>query len=388
MEDQDAKRNAVSRRQFLKAAGAFVVLGAAGTARLDALASLLRSGVPGGKQPDLTGSVPSGKDECSFTVFWITDTQYLSESNPTLYSEATAWIVKNWGLFNGKLVIHTGDLVETGSELQQWVNAATSMTVLTNNNIPYLWCAGNHDDLVINDATSGWAGSQFDAFNPGVMSQKINSTGYTQWAGDFHDGMNTAVTFSAGGLNFLVVNLEWNAQADALDWLEGLLSNELYQDHYVIIAPHAYEDAYGSTDDARWGPTLADFRKRLAEIMDEHRYNVFLTLNGHFATDSGYHTPAPVNERNQLMFDRQESTDDPKDPIDSSVDDVLKVGGATITLLTFDVKLNTVTVRTFDPYNSQYRTGSMDQYSFAMYPERGISGLSPNNPLITQRVPA
>ena len=348
----------------------------------------MRAGTASGKQPGLSGSVPKGTDECAFTVFWITDTQYLSESNPSLFSQMTEWIANNWGLYNGKLVIHTGDLVQTGSHLQEWKNADAAMSVLTSSNIPYLWCAGNHDDLVQDDPASGWAGSQFTAFNPSVMSGRINSLGYTQWAGDYHDGMNTAVTFSANGLNFLVVNLEWNAQPDVLAWFEALLGDQRYENHYVIVAPHAYEDAYGSTNDQRWGPTLADFREHLAKIMDAHRYNVFLTLNGHFATDSGYHTPSPVNERNQLMFDRQESTDDPKDPVDSSVDNALKVGGATVTLLTFNTKLNSISVKTFDPYGGQYRTGPMDQYILTMYPERGLSGLSPNSPLILPQLPA
>ena len=33
-------------------------------------------------------------------------------------------------------------------------------------------------------------------------------------------------------------------------------------------------------------------------MMDAHSSNVFLTLNGHFATETGYNTPQPVNGRN------------------------------------------------------------------------------------------
>lgn len=363
----------LSRREFLEGAGAFVLLGASGASSRNLLASLSKLTATSGGESSLPATFPRAGDESSFTIFWITDTQYLSEKNPLLFSQMTGWIAKNWSLFNGKMVIHTGDIVETGSELREWVNADAAMSVLTRNRIPYVWCAGNHDDMVEGDPASGWAGSQFDSFNPEVVSGQLDALGYTSWAGDYHDGMNAAVTFNANGLDFLVVNLEWNAQADAISWMEGLLDSGRYKGYNVIVAPHAYEDATGSTNDTRWGPTLADFRKRLAEIMDAHGDSVFLTLNGHFATDSGYHTRKPIDGRNQLMFDRQESTDNPDDPVDSSVDDVLKVGGATVTLLTLDARLNKAAVRTFDHFSGEYRTGAEDQYGFAPFPEQATA---------------
>jgi len=362
----------ITRRGFLLGASALLLLGAAGAGKWSSAESpLLKTRSPARRDPS-QARPPYDDGVHPFSIFWITDTQYLSESDPVLFSRTTNWIARNWTTFNGKLVIHTGDLVQTGDILQEWVNADAAMKVLRDNNIPYLWCAGNHDDIVQDDPTYGWAGEQFDSFNPAIVGPKVNGLGYVQWVGDYRNAMNTAVSFAANGYNFLVVNLEWDAPPDATDWLEGLLDDENYKDYYVILGPHAYMDATGSTDDARWGPILADFRRRLRDIMDEHSSNVFLTLNGHFATDSGYHTPQPTNGRNQLMFDRQESTDNPDDPVDSSVQDVLKVGGGTATILTFDTFANTVNVRTFDMFNGQYRTNLADQYSFTMLPNPSI----------------
>jgi len=373
----------ISRRGFLTGTGAFLLLGAAGLGRWDALESLLNPATGansrGIRPPDVEVGHP-------FTVFWMTDTQYLSETNPALFSNMTGWIAKNWTALNGKMVVHTGDLVQTGDLLQEWVNADAAMKVLRDNGIPYLWCAGNHDDIIQDDPTAGWAGSQFDSFNPTVVSSKVNGVSYAKWAGDYRSGMNTAVAFSAGGLKFLTVNIEWNAPPDALAWFEKLLDSQEYASHYVIVAPHAYEDAFGSTNDARWGPVLEDFRQSLTDIMDRHTGNIFLTLNGHFATDSGYHTPKPVNGRNQLMFDRQESTDNPNDPLDSSVRDVLKVGGATVTILVFDTVQNTVNVSTYDVSSGQYRLGPLDLYSFPMLPDRDLEGLGPDVPTPSQVV--
>ena len=125
--------------------------------------------------------------------------------------------------------------------------------------------------------------------------------------------MNTAVSFSASGLDFLVVNIEWNAQPDVLEWARGILDDPAYGNHHVIMAPHAYIDANGSLDNPRWGAQLADFVNGLTALLDEHSSNVFLTLNGHFATECGYNTPRPINNRNELMFDRQDCADAPGD---------------------------------------------------------------------------
>lgn len=311
----------------------------------------------------------------SFSVFWITDTQFLSESNPALFKMMNKWIVDNWAAYNGKLVIHSGDLVQTGDVQQEWENAGDAMSIFLANGIPYTWCAGNHDDWVQDDETSGWAGNLWGtpALDPSNVKSFVNHVQYTRWVDDYHSGMNTALTFAANGLNFLVINLEWNANPNVVKWVEGILDNPAYANHNVIIAPHAYMDAYGSIDDARWGPMLSDFVSGLTPVMDAHP-NVFLTLNGHFATDSGYNTSTPVNGRNQLMFDRQDCTDTTGDATGRGVDmtasttaDGEKVGGATVTILNFDTANNKIHVSTYDVYTGVWRVEPANQYSIAMF---------------------
>ncbi len=380
----DSGERKLSRRRFIKWAGGSVVAGTAAVALGGAVGGLLKEKAPSSSPAHqalsgLAPRPPAGSGllpDNTFSIFWITDTQFLSESNPALYKMLCNWIVSNWAAFNGKMVIHTGDIVQTGAVQQEWVNANDAMSILMANAIPYSWCAGNHDDLVQDDATSGWMGNQWaSALNPSVVSSLVNGLPYTHWVGDYHDGMNTAVRFSANGLDFLVVNVEWNAQPDVLKWVGGILDDPAYASHRVIIAPHAYIDAYGSTEDPRWGPTLNDFVSGLGPLMDKHSSNVFLTLNGHFATDCGYNTPAPVNNRNQLMFDRQDCTDNPGDPTGRGVDastattsDTDKVGGATVTVLTFDTDNNRIRASTYDIYPGKWRAGPSEEYSVVMFP--------------------
>ncbi|HEV2390352.1 MAG TPA: metallophosphoesterase [Nitrososphaerales archaeon] len=387
----DAGDGKLSRRRFIKMAGGSLAAGTAAVALRNAAAAITKphaspdsraaesKAARAGALPSILG--PTTPDpaalpgEQAFSIFWITDTQFLSESNPALFRMMNNWIVENWARFNGKLVIHTGDVVEHGPLEPEWYNADEAMSILLEKNIPYTWSAGNHDDLVEGDATSGWKGSALAAsLDPMIVSARVNALPYARWAGDYHQGMNTAVSFSANDLNFLVINIEWNAQADVLQWVEGLLEDPAYADHRVIVAPHAYVDASGSLDNQRWGAQLADFLAALTSLIDQHSSSVFLTLNGHFASECGYNTPQPINNRNQLMFDRQDCADAPTDLTGRGVDepplnDTDKVGGATVMVLTFDTVNNRIRARTFDVYLGKWRTHSTEQYAVAMFPD-------------------
>ncbi len=311
----------------------------------------------------------------SFSIFWITDTQFLSERNPALFKMMTNWIAKHWAAYNGKLVIHTGDMVETGSVEREWEHANDAMNVLTSNGIPYTWCAGNHDDLVLGDPTSGWKGNVWGApaFDPTTMSAFVNGIQYAEWVGDFHNGMDTALAFAANGLNFLVINVEWNALGPVIGWAEEILSDPRFAGYYAILAPHAYVNAEGQDFDPSQGPTMADFLRDFVPMVNRHP-SVFLTLNGHFGTDAGYFTPSPVRGRNQLMFDRQDCCDIPTDltgrgidDSDAATSDTDKVGGATITILNFDTDNNQIHVSTYDVYGGKWRTDFGNQYSVTMF---------------------
>ena len=416
MSPSDAEREKkVPRRYFLKWTGALAVAGAAGiglgyaanllgkpndrsdstkpastpststtstatdhitsTAVTTATVTTTQTDVATGSASSTVGAPATQVPANTFSIFWMTDTQFLSESNPALYRMTTKWIVDNWSAYNGKLVVHTGDIVETGATAVQWQNANEAMSVLSKNNIPYSWCAGNHDDLVGGETGSGWMGNVWaPAFDPNTMKSKVNALGYTSWASDFHDGMNTAVTFSANGWDFLVINVEYNGDSTVVDWVGSLLDDPLYADYKVIIAPHAYMDAFGDINDARWGPTLSDFVNGLKTVMDAHSSNIFLTLNGHFATEQGYNTATPINNRNQLMFDRQDCTDAPTYPsgrgidlTDSTTPDGDKVGGSTLMILTFDTGKNQISTKTFDVYTGKWRAGAYEQYTLQMF---------------------
>jgi hypothetical protein len=271
----------------------------------------------------------------NFSLIWITDTQYLSQIYPTYFDAMCRWIVNNAAAYNVKMVVHTGDIVDSEDNQTQWANANHSISILLDAGIPYCWNAGNHDYTA-----TYWMGNQYIAFNPAVLAEK------PYWVGDEFNGQNTAIHVNVSGWDLLVVNLENLANNTALEWANSVLDS--YPDSHAIVATHAYLNNQGgyayrkSEQDSSWASNLN------ATVLETHS-SVFLTLNGHFNTNNGKRTQ--VGDRAELMFDRQDQ--------DGSL------GGATLRILTFDTANNTITVKTFVLYANSFLTDTNDQFTLS-----------------------
>jgi hypothetical protein len=308
---------------------------------------------------------PQNETVTGFSIFWITDTQHLSSrfpSGPQDFNALTDWIVNNGPRYSLKMVIHTGDIVDDGNVATEWENANASMSALLSAGIPYAWCAGNHDDLTFATPDSGWIGRNYAAFNASVVSRAEPAS----WVGSTHQGMDTAVRLSADGLDLLILSIEFDGDPTVLQWAGNLLSDSTYSSYHVIIATHAYINATGSVGDPSWGQSLRAFAAGLAAIMNEHP-NVFLTLNGHFHTPTGWHQQ--VGSRYELMFDRQEEENG--------------LGAAAVTILNFKASSDQLEVTTYDVGGATFLAGPNSNFSlsplFPGHPTSTSSGVATAN---------
>ena len=280
----------------------------------------------------------------SFSIMQISDTQFLSSQYPNLYSSLTTWIANNVGTYNVKMVIHTGDLVDQYYDSTQWQNANNAMSLLTSANVPYTWDAGNHDQNGMDNPNSGWVGNQYSAFNPSTFSSQ------SYWVGSSIQGKNTAAKFSFNGYNFLVINLESEANDTALTWATNLLNTYSGLNYNIIVATHAYlasPDLDFSTNDLPYSPT---WEQNLQTLLNNYP-NVFLTLNGHTSPKiDPINVHNQVNGRTQIEFDDQYNDNDQ--------------GACSTRIYTFDLNSQTVTTSTYSVWNSTWLTDSEDVFSF------------------------
>lgn len=259
--------------------------------------------------------VCSGGDEGFFSVFWITDTQYLAESEQDGVAPLFDWIVENEDYYNLKMVVHSGDIVDDGNNYSQWACIGGGFDKLLNAGIPYVWCAGNHDQIPKDDPNGTYYGDGFDCFNPDLLGDKW------YWKSSLFEGKNVVGYFEFEGLSFLVVCVEFYANDTVLAWVNDVL--RFYEDANVFVVTHAYLSNEGSYNS--WALHFQDV------VLNQHD-NIKLVLCGHYNVEP--YARRRVNDgRVELFFNYQSES----------------YGGACVRILKFYPSSGVLKVETFNP---------------------------------------
>ncbi len=282
-------------------------------------------------------------DAGTFYIIDISDTQYLSERYPSEYTQLTNWI-KTYSLtHNVEMVIHCGDIVNMGyvgcpwgnstlynCELQ-WSNANQSMSVLLDANIPYVFCAGNHDGI---SGTS--LAENYIAFNNTFLSTK------SYWVSSNNYGRNVAVEFTYQDYKFLVISLQFIADSSIVDWMKDLI--ETHPTYNVILASHIGNSSYAGYEQTWYQGMLSTLTAYP---------NVFLWVSGHYMP-SGMGKPFFVtSNRTEIIFDRQESDGEH--------------GSDSVRIYQFNMATRTISATTYNLYTSAWLTDSENQFSFVSH---------------------
>lgn len=214
-------------------------------------------------------SPPPGED---FTLVTLPDTQFYSENSGgnrfPLFTNQTNWIVTTKNLLNTKFVAHMGDMVNTASQAQEWLNADIAMDIIENpattlltHGIPWGGAPGNHDGT----------GSEWDThFGPSRFA------GRDYYQGNYNNSnRNNYQFFSAGGMDFIVINFAYNSNTGGtqaiMDWADALL--KAHPNRRAILTSHWL---IGTGNPASWGGHGQVLYDNLKD-----NPNLFLMLCGH-----------------------------------------------------------------------------------------------------------
>ena len=184
------------------------------------------------------------------------------------------------------MVVQLGDLVSEYDNLTQWGHVSNGLKPLDDANLPNTVVPGNHD---FNNATGAF--TQYDSFFPPSRYAGKPWTPSTSRYGGYmgqnlfgpdpvdRRNMNNFALFSAGGRDFLVLNLEWEAPQYALDWATKVL--DAYPDRIAIMVTHSFVSLNGQrrTTAERPGGTPAN---TMWNNFVSQQCSIRLVLNGHF----------------------------------------------------------------------------------------------------------
>lgn len=159
-----------------------------------------------------------------------------------------------------------------------------------------------------------------------------------------HPGDYFAV-FSAAGLDFLIVSLEFGPDDDMLAWASGIITD--HPDHRAIIVTHCYMNSDDSRIGGSDGPSphnygladggVNDGDEMWEKLVSQHD-NLFLVVSGHVTGDgAGLLTSTGVsgNPVHQVLANYQQLSEG---------------GTGWMRLMTFVPDEDRIDVRTFSPY--------------------------------------
>jgi hypothetical protein len=295
-------------------------------------------------------SRPPVSDE--FTIVALPDTQNYSRYSPDIFRAQTQWISDHVQDQNIKLVLGLGDIVDDGSDLQQWQNADAAVRIL-DGRVPYFMAIGNHDYAASKPAarTAGAAGfNQF--FGPSRYSN-------ASWYGGSYQGSNENFygVVTLDGQDFLILVLEYAPRDSALAWADGILKAN--QDKEAIIVTHSFT----FTDNTRISRCDANSAASFGVGQDNdgedmwwklvRKYpNVRMVLSGHVNTGDGtghrVDLGANGNLVNQMLSDYQSEP---------------QGGGGYLRILKVSRSLNQISVSTYSPYLNSYKTDDHNQFT-------------------------
>ena len=211
----------------------------------------------------------------------ITDTQYLSESYPEVYSSVVSWIADNADTRKIGFATHTGDLVQNWVDPAQnedrarleFERASAAQGILDDAGVPNSVLPGNHDNK---------RGVSNDLFNEYFAPDRYADSPW--YGGSIAPGDNSAnfSTFTQGGARFLMLSLPYAYGEREIAWAESIV--ESHPDHNVVVSTHEhvtpkteFEDARRSAN-SRW----VSRAQQLWDLVIAPNRNVVIVLSGHF----------------------------------------------------------------------------------------------------------
>ena len=233
-----------------------------------------------------------GDGDGVFSIVQFNDTQAdVWADNQSFVKDRVNWILNNESAQDIRFAVHTGDVVnwwESKTNNAQYARADRWLQPLSDSSIPFAVAVGNHDTLAVADG-QGWAnadpvtGRSLAAWGL-RQTQLINSifpaSDFRNMAGQMEAGKfdNSFHTFTAEGVDFMVLSIELWPRKEAVDWAEKVVRD--HPRHNVIVITHAYlwGNGYIQGDNGGYGSTSPqNLYNRIVGRYD----NVKMVLSGH-----------------------------------------------------------------------------------------------------------
>lgn len=311
------------------------------------------------------------RDADFFTLIVLPDTQGYADTRhketqkhwPNIgdqracFFKQTQWIKENKQKLNIVMAVHVGDITQTEHD-EEWKIADTAFKTI-DRHVPYVVCSGNHDMgySAQHKKTSHSRTSLFSSY-----FKPTRFTGNPLYAPHFgkkknlhfHEAgkiENYYLFLRAGGMNFLIITLEFKPRDEILTWANKVVA--AHPDFRTIVVTHSYlTRKEGQRSGADSYPVKGNSGKAIWKKFVSRHKNIFLVLSGHATenqlTSKGKHG----NTVHQIQADYW-YWDIPK----------IKAGSGFLRMMTFRPGKNKIEVKTYSPVLDEFLSRPTSNFS-------------------------
>lgn len=258
------------------------------------------------------------------------------------------WILANRQALNIKYMVQNGDLVDWDDATHShYVRADAGLDILDNAGFQYGLCIGNHDTAAVMEGGSAGPGDvHANLRNTTTFNSYFPLSRYPYIAGVYEAGKvdNAYRYFSAAGLNFMVMNIEFCPRAGVNAWANNVIA--AHPHHNVIIFTHYYLDSNGTVtnSNAGYGDTSA---QTFYNTAIRPNANVKFVFSGHTGTwASSTSTSSVTGHKTYNILDCWHD-----------------YNSNPTRVCTFNIPAGTVTSQVYDPKSSSWRAGTNANFS-------------------------
>ncbi|WP_019136384.1 PKD domain-containing protein [Cellulomonas massiliensis] len=298
-----------------------------------------------------------GDPPAPFTLVVLPDTQgYTSATaNAPTFTRQTQWVVDHRDELGVAFVAQVGDLVGIETLPVQWQRASASMAVLDAAGVPSTAAVGNHD-MDLSDGSLEAYQQHFPVSRYAGAAWTPATARYGGYLGDGRLGADPVdrqnadsyALFSAGGMDFLVLTLEYAPSDDAVAWARRVLA--AHPDRRAILVTHSYLTVDGALTTQVLRADGGNAGRDLWTTLVQPSCSVFLVVAGHSHGES-----------------RRTDTNACGDPVVAVMADFQeRPGGGDGWLRTyrFDPAADTVTAATYSPTLDRFETDADSAFTF------------------------
>lgn len=235
-----------------------------------------------------------------FTIAIFPDSQYAVSDKPSLFTRQMQWLTEKKDSLNLPFVLHVGDVVNYDS-WDQFAFASEAFKILDDANVNYAITIGNHDTEAVNvdNGSAAPGDTRINIRKTAKFNTAFPVERFKAQRGRFEEGKsdNAYYTFKAGGLNWLVITLEFCARSQVVAWANTIVPQ--FPDHNVIFLTHVHLNSNGQVEPGAQGYGATSPNEIFFNLMRKHA-NVRLVFCGHFSGALSKHRNDPGEKGNRI----------------------------------------------------------------------------------------